>query len=457
MNAKTLVAAAAGALSLMAGIATAEAGPPGKWTQVTGTGAPETNTERVGLARTDDGVLHVLWSRDDVGTGSVLHSSISADAKSVSAPSTVFDNPLGGVTSSVDLVRAPDNTLRAFFAATNQYDGLLASATSSDGAGWSVQAPVSKLEPEGKPVYVAGGISAAVANDGTFFSAWGASAPEGDGFHVGLDPTVADGELPGPLNIDPDIGVDSQSGQVVAAWNSLDDELVHVMPLAPAGPATTIPTSAPQTQHRAGVTGRIGAPGVFAAYTKGTNQFLADPSVFRVDTGKALRITKKDGEQIGIAAAPDGRLWVFWKKASNVYATRSNKAATKFGRVVALRTPGSSTTVYNLAGEASRGPLDLLALLEPGSGAIANWHQRILPGLTFSTAKIKKGKQKGKTKVKVTDAEQAVSGAKVKVKGTGSKTTGSSGTVRFGLAKGKYKVTTSKSGYTSFTKRVRVK
>jgi hypothetical protein len=58
---------------------------------------------------------------------------------------------------------------------------------------------------------------------------------------------------------------------------------------------------------------------------------------------------------------------VFWKSGSAVYATHSNEAATKFGRIVAVRTPGSSTTVYDVAAESSRGPLDLLALLEPGS------------------------------------------------------------------------------------------
>jgi uncharacterized membrane protein len=58
--------------------------------------------------------------------------------------------------------------------------------------------------------------------------------------------------------------------------------------------------------------------------------------------------------------------------------------------------------------------------------------------------------------IKVTDAGKAMAGAKVKV-GKGSKTTSSSGKVSFSLAPGSYKVTASKKGYASLTKKLRVK
>ena len=147
---------------------------------------------------------------------------------------------------------------------------------------------------------------------------------------------------------------------------------------------------------------------MFIAYTQGTNPFLADPTVFRVDTGKATKLTKKDGEQISIAAAPAGRLWVFWKDGGTVFARRSNKAATKFGATRSIRAPGgSATSIFNLAGEGSRGPLDLLALADPSSGPLANYHQRILPGLTLKATH----KKNGKTAFKVTDAGAAGRGA----------------------------------------------
>jgi hypothetical protein len=339
----------------------------------------------------------------------------------------------------------------AAFAATNVFDSVMASATSADGGAWTVQGPVSKLEPQGKPVYAASGIGAAIGTDGTFYSIWGDSAPGGGGFHAGLDPSAPDGELPGGLKSDPDAGVDSQSGQVFAGWNSLDDEGVVVMPLSPGGQRVSIPNSAPQLQHRVGITGRIGAPGVFVAYAQGSNPFLADPAVYRVDTGATTRLTAKDGELVSIAAAPAGHLWVFWKDVGTIYASRSNKAATRWGRIVRVKAPSGSTTIYDLSGEGSLGPLDLLAHVDPPTGTLSSWHQRILPGLFLTTRK-----SKGKTVVKVTDAGEPVAGAKVNVKGDGSKTTGPRGTVSFDLPAGRYKVSAGGQGYDSYSRRVRV-
>ena len=448
---KTLTVAVA-TLAVAAGASTAQAGPPGKWTQVTGIGQDDLNIMRVGLARTGDGVLHVLWTRSGPGNaGTVLHSAVSSNAKSVTGPSTVYA-ATDGVNESVDVVRAGDGSLRVFFAATNVFDSAMASATSSDGGSWGVQAPVSKRPPQAKPVYAASGIGAAVGTDGTFYSIWGDSAPNGGGFHVGLDPNSADGNLPGGLKADPDVGVDSQGGRVFAGWNSLDDEGVVVMPLNPDGDRASIQNSAPQLQHRVGITGRIGAPGVFVAYAQGSNPFLADPAVYRADTGATKRLTKRDGELVSIAAAPAGRLWVFWKDVGTIYASRSNKAATSWGRIVKVKAPKGSTTIYDLSGEGSLGPLDLLALVDPPTGTLSSWHQRILPGLFFTTKK-----SNGKTVVKVTDAGSPVAGATVKVKGDGSKTTGAGGTAKFDLAAGRYTISASKAGYAPYSKRVRVK
>jgi hypothetical protein len=448
---KTLIAVVA-TLAVAVGASSAEAGPPGKWTQVTGIGQDDLNIMRVGLARTGNGVLHVLWTRHDAGNAaSVLHSAVSADAKSVTGPSTVYA-ATDGVNESVDVVRAADGSLRVFFAATNVFDSAMASATSADGGSWAVEAPVSRRPPQAKPVYAASGIGAGLGTDGTFYSIWGDSAPQGSGFHIGLDPNAADGDLPGGLKSDPDVGVDSQSGQVYAGWNSLDDEGVVVMPLNPGGARASIPNSAPQLQNRVGITGRIGAQGVFVAYAQGSNPFLADPAVYRIDSAATKRLTTKDGELVSIAAAPAGRLWVFWKDVGTIYATRSNKAATQWGRIVRVKAPKGSTTIYDLTGEGSRGPLDLLAHVDPPTGTLSSWHQRILPGLFFTTKK-----SKGNTVVKVTDAGAPVAGVTVKVKGDGSKKTGAGGTASFDLPAGRYKISAAKAGYASYSKRVRVK
>jgi len=458
MTRRIRLATAAALLGALACAGSTQAGPPGKWTQVTGVGGQQDlNTLQVGLVRTADGVLHVGWARDGAAnSASILHSSVSADAKTIAGPDTIFTYA-GGANQSVALLRAPDG-IRAFFAGLQEgsgFDKVMATATSATGQAWTPPSAVSLAGSAAKPVYAASGLDANVGLDGTFFSAWGDSAPGGGGFHAGLDSTASDGQLPDGLQSDPGIGVDSQSGQVFLAWNDIDATSVAVMGLSPLGSPVALPKSAaPQLLHKVGITGRIGAPGVFIAYTQGTNPFLADPAVFRVDTGKAIRLTKKDGEQIGIAAAPSGRLWVFWKKGGTVFASRSNKAATKFGAIRSIRAPGgSATSIFDLAGEGSRGPLDLLALADPSSGPLASYHQRILPGLTLKATH----KKNGKTAFRVTDAGAPVAGVKVKVKGDGSKKTGKSGTVAFSLSKGRHRATASKKGYAPDTVRARVK
>ena len=65
--------------------ATAAAGPPGNWTRVTGSPQAGHNTDQVGLARTDDGVLHVAYTVNPPGgPDTLMHRAIAADAKSVS-------------------------------------------------------------------------------------------------------------------------------------------------------------------------------------------------------------------------------------------------------------------------------------------------------------------------------------------------------------------------------------
>jgi hypothetical protein len=432
----------------------AAAGPPWDWTQVTGAGAPDKNTLEIGLARTGNGVLHVSWTRQRAGTAdSLLHSAISANAKRVTGPNEIYAAP-AGVNQSSALVATPEG-LRVFFAATNVFDDALASATSVDGTAWSAPAIASRGGNAARPVYAASGIGAALAPDGIFYSAWGSSAPGAEGFHAGLDPAVADGALGPGTVVDPGVGVDSQTNAAYVAANVVGDDGMMVLRIAPAGTPTTIPNSdAEQLGHRVGVTGRIGAPGVIVGYTQGTNPFTGRPAVFRADTGRTMRVSNHRGaEQISIAAAPEGRVWVLWKDGDTVYATRSNRAVTRFGRPTTVRAPKGSDTIYSLAGEGSRGPLDALVLADvPGSG-IGNWHQRILPRLSL-TAKARKG---GKVTFFATDAGDPLRGVKVKVARRKARTTGASGKVTFRLPPGRHVGKATKSGYVAASAPARVR
>ena len=63
-------------------------------------------------------------------------------------------------------------------------------------------------------------------------------------------------------------------------------------------------------------------------------------------------------------------------------------------QIVSIKPPKGTGAIYRLNGEGSRGPLDLLVLAE-AKGGLGYFHQRILPGLTF-TAKpktVRRGKK----------------------------------------------------------------
>src|SRR4029453_8767870 len=199
MMRRTRAAAALALLAATACAASAHAGPPGKWTQVTGVGGQEDqNILRVGLARTPDGVLHVGWARAAGPTAaSILHSSISANAKTVSGPDTIITYP-GGANQSVALVPFSGG-IRAFFAGldpSSSLDRAMATGVSANGQAWTSFQAASKPGNNAKPVYTALGLDAKLGLDGSPFSAWGDSDPTGGGFHIGLNPNPPDGEFP---------------------------------------------------------------------------------------------------------------------------------------------------------------------------------------------------------------------------------------------------------------------
>ena len=93
--------------------------------------------------------------------------------------------------------------------------------------------------------------------------------------------------------------------------------------------------------------------------------------------------------------------------SNELFARRTNKAATRFGPVVTIKPPASTSSVWKLKGEGTRGPLDLLAAVSTGS-SLAAWHTQVLPPLSI-------GAKKGADDVTftVSDASDPVTGAKV--------------------------------------------
>jgi hypothetical protein len=460
-------ALAIAASALLALPAAAVAGPPGKWTKVTGLDYTASNIDELGLARTADGVLHVVYVKEPGGAGAaqLLHGALSADARQLLGPHAIVT--FGGLNQGAALTAGPGG-LRAFFAGTNDLgtpfaalSNTMSTATSTDGSSWVVApGPVSNSTPAGaSPVYAGDGISATLAADGTPVSAWGDSAPGGAGYHLGLDPAAPDQRFPmsGCCLYNPAVAVDAASGQLVAAWYANASPGAFVQHL-PGGQATRAPSSSAAGQsQRMGLSGRLGAPGVYLAYTAGANPFDGRPALWRVGSAKPTVLRVERGARFtGIAPAPGGRLWVFWALEQRLYAARTNPAATRFGAIVSIKAPKGTDNVWRLAGEASLGPLDLLVHLSRSDSDLGSYHQRILPGLLLSVTKTK-----GAVVLKVTDAGAAVQGAKVTLAGRGKKkkaTTGKSGKVTFKTpVAGKYSAVATKGGYAKATHRLTVK
>ena len=156
-----------------------------------------------------------------------------------------------------------------------------------------------------------------------------------------------------------------------------------------------------------------------------------------------------------VAADPNGRAWVIWTDRSGdgsrrtVYASRSNVGATAWGKVVSLKGPTGTSTLWQLAASAQSDRVDVLAQYQKGSGN-AIFHTQLLAGLkvTVSPAKIKVGKTTT-VSVTVTDAGSGVGGAKATI-GTRSGTTSVAGVAKVKVKAtktGKLKVTVKKNGY----------
>jgi hypothetical protein len=423
----------AAALGVGIGAGSAEAAPAAKWTRLTPPGHTLEDNDEIAIDRDVLGALDLVWRSGNT----IQHGRLDPDLKTVSGPHTVAAYS-GGISGEVDL-DTQGEVLYAFFAGQqpgSAVDGVLATARSdSKGVGWTDPEPISNLASAGKrPVYAATGIAALKALDLTTHSIWGSP---GQATHTGDSPSDPDTALPGGASADPGIGLDSQSGQVVGAWNLLDEDGVAVMPLEPAGPRSVIPGSgAAQFQTPVSVSGRIGAPGVYVAYTAGSSEFLGKPAIFRVgdSKGKVLS-TQKGALQTALAPSAQGGMWVFWHRRGLIHARRSNRAVTAWSGTYTVTPPRGTDEINGLVGDAGTGPLDLVARLEH-DGPNAGWHTRMAPKLTITASK--KG---GKVKLRVADVGDPVA-AQVTVKGAGTKQTSpKDGLATFRLGAGRHKVT----------------
>jgi hypothetical protein len=439
----TFVLALGGLLALGGG---SVAGTTSTWSRVTDTGAR--NIDQVGLARTKDGVLHVVWSRQpSPNEEQVRHAAIQRNGGVGSATTAV--GGLRGL-SDPDLVLMPDGSLRLFYGVvTPSPGGIRMSSAGPTGTGWTGGGKVSSDNTGGDP-------GATTDKSGSPVFGW--SSGINAYYKIGTNPSQTDGYLgPSPkcCFYDVEAAVDDANGQAFVAYHSnvTGEGGIFVRQIAPSvgapqrAPNVLTGTSFLAPDHRTPLVARQGG-GVYVAYCDGYPRCI-HVRLWRVG-GRAIAIaTGRDIEDVNLARGPEGRLWVMWQDSGRLRATRTNKAATKAGAIVTVPSPPGTSSLWDAFGEGSLGPLDLLAHVS-ARGGLATWHRQVMAGLTLKCS----AKRTGAT-CRVTDAGAPVAGAKVRAGGRSATTVGS-GIASLSLPKGRHAVTATKAGYSPASARVRV-
>jgi len=440
-------------LALLANSSTAS-----DWARITQ--PTDNNTDEAALARTPDGVLHVVWLRKGGETSDYMHTAIGPDGRVLGGPSPV----LTGWNTLVNpaLVTTRKGELWLFFSgmrATNEKDpyshGALYWATGDvGGARWSLR-PGPRSYSEN--VYESD-IAAVMGPNGVPAIAW--TEHNGVQLHFGTEKGYRDRELELPCcAYHAGIAVDGITGDIVSGWHSNVDhgEGLLMQVVAPNerelryvfNSATEDRTASLAIEQRMAMTGRIGQSGVYLAFCVGYPNCKSVNLWKHGGVASSVIATSPGAHHVNIAAAPDGRLWVMWANDTTLFFTRSNCDATRFGVVQMVPAPKGTQTIFKLGGEGTLGPLDVLTHAQNyPSAEIATWYTRVLPPLTFTAQE-----EGQKINFLVTDVGDPVVGATVLVDGK-TLTTDAQGHAVLDLPAGAHGVATataSKEGYKTTT------
>jgi hypothetical protein len=420
-----IAVAAVAALALAAGVG--RAAPAGSWARISG---PTQPGSQLGLARTPDGVLHVIWNRGATPT-SIFETRISPTGRAAgtSTVATGFDGN-GGLA----LLAMPDKTLRLFAAGgthpNSSASGINTFTAPAQGGSWTLQTS----HWGGAVATSAGLIGATLTKDGQPVTAWRGFAAAG----------VPPASIPPAYVADQTgsrLATDAASGAVVIAGTTLAGKGgIAVQQILPGrGAQVLLPVPSNLTDFNNGISARVGAPGVYVAYA---------------DT-KAARLYRYGGASKILASGPftsatvcagnEGRLWVAWgSNAAGLFVTRSNRAVSAFEPVQKLGLPHGPGLTF-LQCEGSAGPVDLFA----DSGGFFHTHALARMSLTAHAAKTK-------VTVSARDAGDAVAGVAITVAGKHVRTD-ARGQATITLRAGSYSASATAAGYAPASTRFSVR
>jgi len=419
-----IVVAAAAALALTAAVAVAaaavHAAPTGAaWSRISG---PTQPGSQLGLARTHDGVLHVIWNRGAQST-SVFETRLSP-AGAAAGTSTVAKGWQGN--NGLALLTMPDGTLRLF---TPGVGGINTFTAPAGGRSWTLQ---SGTTWGGAIAEASAVIGATLTKDGQAVTAWRGNAGEGvppasipqSGYEGGMGESF--------------LATDAASGAVVLAGETNAGQGgTYVQQILPSrGPHVVLPPLA--KDWSSGLSARIGAPGTYVAYADGkaVRLYRYGGGSKTLTTGPYLSAT--------VCTGPEGRLWLAWGDSNNLFVTRSNKAAGAFEPVQKLKAPAGPGLTY-LQCEGSAGPVDLFA----DSGGF--FHTHVVAQLSIAARAAK-----GKVTVSTRDAGDPVAGVAIAIGGRHVRTD-ARGQATVTLRAGSYSASATAAGYAPASTRFSVR
>jgi hypothetical protein len=446
-------------LSLAGFAAPATAGPPGKWTVISGGGL--SNIVEPGMYRTADGTLHVALVRDNPNSTESIDVAHISESGKLLGRTTVIDQ-WATVTKDPELVGSPSGGMRLVFGGLrttvtgDPYNEGYAYWAESDPSGtlWTL-APNTTPANAGTTGYASYGTGVATLADGTLVTAYPLNTTIY--YQVGVGTAMQSFEVGDCCAYDMTLAQDN--GVVWAAWSANGDtdstRGIFVRQIYPTlGATLKAPKSSTndgylQLAQGVAMTVRSGG-GTYLTYCTGY-PFCDTMVLWKIGTSGTTKVPgSKNAVQVAISDAPSGRLWIAWATdGDEVYAIRTDTKANGFGALRHLPPPKKSLGVYDLGVEGSRARADIVF-----NDSESIWHQQVFAGLTLKASPGQwNGDHSEKVEFKVTDAGDGVQGAKVKAKWDGNKLsckTDANGkcSITFPkMGKNKIAVTAKKSGY----------
>ena len=235
----------------------------------------------------------------------------------------------------------------------------------------------------------------------------------------GLPPTSIPQNAYAPFQLATHLATDAGSGAVVLAGVYGGGKGgVYVQQVLPgAGKAVVLSDGGNNNDYVEGLSGRIGAPGVYVAYadTKAVHLYRYG--------GGSKTLARGPFTSATVCAGPDGRLWVAWGDTHDgLFVTRSNRAAGGFEPVQKLTLPQQTTnglSVPPVRGlRAAR--VDLFAEVADKANGLGFWHTHVLA--QAHRCRPGPGQGPSATSASSRDAGDPVGGATISVGGRHVKT-----------------------------------